>query len=298
MKRTLLFTIFTLVFFANLYAQNDLPNVSFEEWQVLDGGKEMPTNWISRDAHDPNSTHIYCKKEENAEEGNFSFSLHNKHQGNACYASYIDLGEIDPTDSNDPIKEGMAIAGKPTALGFYYQYYNSDINPFYTGYVQVELKKWDEILEEEIVVGEGALDISENVSEFTYTEVPITYSSDEEPDKIYIRFGNPCTPADSVTLQVDFVGLKGMNASVSNNDLTSLSAVKAMPNPASDYFQISGVEGTAEVELINILGSVKQSYTIRQNEKINTAQLSNGLYFYRLKQKGKIKYTGRVKIQH
>ncbi len=64
---------------------------------------------------------------------------------------------------------------------------------------------------------------------------------------------------------------------------SSASKLKIYPNPASEYFQISGVDFGSEYKLINHQGQEVLSGTISGEERIYTTEFSTGIYFLEIK---------------
>ena len=77
------------------------------------------------------------------------------------------------------------------------------------------------------------------------------------------------------------------------------------PNPASEYaeldYSISGDIRDAKVIFYNVLGSQMQEYSLSRNEnkvRINTREMSTGLYFYQLALDGKKVATKKMLVRH
>ena len=62
------------------------------------------------------------------------------------------------------------------------------------------------------------------------------------------------------------------------------------PNPSNSFIQISGLNKKTEYSIINILGHKISNGTVNYNERINTQNLNNGLYFLKLKNGGVLKF--------
>lgn len=87
------------------------------------------------------------------------------------------------------------------------------------------------------------------------------------------------------------------------NDKITVSNI--YPNPASEYaeldYAISGDIKDAKLIFYNVLGSQMQEYSLARNEnklRINTREMSTGLYFYQLALDGKKVATKKMLVRH
>lgn len=79
--------------------------------------------------------------------------------------------------------------------------------------------------------------------------------------------------------KMDDIFVKG-TPSTSIEDYTKIPVVSVFPNPATDAINISSINGSFSVDLINSSGSLVYSLkTIVNGAKINTSDLPKGLYF-------------------
>ncbi|MGJ8594054.1 MAG: T9SS type A sorting domain-containing protein [Aquaticitalea sp.] len=74
---------------------------------------------------------------------------------------------------------------------------------------------------------------------------------------------------------------------IENHELTKKTLV---PNPSTDYFQISGLFEHQQIAIYNVLGAKVKSGFISQNEKVDVRNLSNGLYFLKLNDGNTLKF--------
>jgi hypothetical protein len=77
------------------------------------------------------------------------------------------------------------------------------------------------------------------------------------------------------------------------------------PNPASEYaeldYAMSGDIRDAKLIFYNVLGSQMQEYSLSRNEtklRVNTREMSTGLYFYQLALDGKKVATKKMLVRH
>jgi hypothetical protein len=87
------------------------------------------------------------------------------------------------------------------------------------------------------------------------------------------------------------------------NDKITVSNI--YPNPASEYAELDYAMSTeirdAKLIFYNVLGSQMQEYSLSKNEsklRINTREMSTGLYFYQLSLEGKKVATKKMLVRH
>ncbi len=64
--------------------------------------------------------------------------------------------------------------------------------------------------------------------------------------------------------------------------------VMLFPNPANDFLQISGIKGTAQLQIHNMLGQLVLNETIQENQNISINHLSAGLFTYTFTQENRM----------
>ena len=79
---------------------------------------------------------------------------------------------------------------------------------------------------------------------------------------------------------------------------TNAATLEIYPNPANTQFVIAGLNGDAQIEVLNILG--EKVYSIRSNnsqESISVANLPTGTYFVKISQNDKM-VTKKLVVKH
>lgn len=94
-----------------------------------------------------------------------------------------------------------------------------------------------------------------------------------------------------------------MEEQLYSNDKITVSNI--YPNPASEYaeldYAMSSEIRDAKLIFYNVLGSQMQEYSLSKNEsklRINTREMSTGLYFYQLALDGKKVATKKMLVRH
>jgi hypothetical protein len=79
------------------------------------------------------------------------------------------------------------------------------------------------------------------------------------------------------------------NSTLSTNDFT-LRTVKVLPNPSSDFIEITGLIAIETYEIYNTLGQEVKKGIVLENKIIDIQSLTNGIYFLKLENKKTIKF--------
>lgn len=94
-----------------------------------------------------------------------------------------------------------------------------------------------------------------------------------------------------------------MEEQLYSNDKITVSNI--YPNPASEYAEVDYAMSSeirdAKLIFYNVLGSQMQEYSLSKNEsklRINTREMSTGLYFYQLALDGKKVATKKMLVRH
>lgn len=96
---------------------------------------------------------------------------------------------------------------------------------------------------------------------------------------------------DSIDVQVDFVAsIKPIKEEIN---------VSIVPNPATDYIQISmtGIE-SASLKMVDVFGSVLLKENIGASKKLNVSDFNSGIYFLVFDVPGRKAFTRKVIIRH
>jgi hypothetical protein len=67
---------------------------------------------------------------------------------------------------------------------------------------------------------------------------------------------------------------------ISIEETESQPMVMLFPNPANDFLQINGLQGTAQLQIHNMLGQMVLNETIQENQSISINHLPAGLFTY------------------
>jgi hypothetical protein len=115
--------------------------------------------------------------------------------------------------------------------------------------------------------------------------------------EIAFVFFDDDNPEDSVMVTIYFNGLITGTGQIHQQSISRI-----YPNPASDFFTLEtnyDLSGDLRVEILSITGSVVSISPVSQEmTRVNTRNLHEGMYFYRLVLSGEVVETGRFIIRH
>lgn len=89
----------------------------------------------------------------------------------------------------------------------------------------------------------------------------------------------------------------GSNGLVVNDfsDLLNPPKISVYPNPTSNFFAVSDVNGVSELKVYNLVGKEMRSFDVETGAKYNISDLPNGMYLIQLiNNKKKIVNTQRL----
>lgn len=103
------------------------------------------------------------------------------------------------------------------------------------------------------------------------------------------------SPNDSVMVVANYDGI--VNGVANNTEV----AAKVYPNPAANQMNIEfeTQQKNLEVEILSLNGSLIKRIEVPDGQtKLNTSDITNGFYLFRVMQNNKLVKSGRVIIQH
>ena len=109
-------------------------------------------------------------------------------------------------------------------------------------------------------------------------------NSNENIDEIII---SSTGLADYLALDAFTWGAKVL--STDNFEIDS-NQINVIPNPSSDYFQLSGLKESIEITIYDLFGKKISSEKISPNQKTDISKLNNGFYFIRMENMKTIKF--------
>ncbi|MFT7298195.1 MAG: hypothetical protein ACI81S_001208 [Sphingobacteriales bacterium] len=287
-----LFTVcFLAIFISPAFSQ--ISNASFEKWDTVKGGPyeyHFPTDWLSFDElglrnGEPQDTSTVFNVE--GRNGSRALKLYLPDPlSNKTAAAFLFLQH---TDKDQNKKIGVPISSKPTSLSGFYKSNISGTDSFsfviFVGKISEDPN------------GSGYLSFNGEVNTFTSFEIPITYSSDDPADSLYIVIANFSeTRLASMELILDDLSLSYDPVGIDNKEID----ISFYPNPVSNVLNLDlksfSTHEFSTLEIVDLNGRVL-FLTNEITEKINLpASLKAGTYLIRLKGDKNIFIKKLVKI--
>lgn len=273
--KTILFTfIFGFVFTFQLFAQQ-INNGDLENWQNY-GNFEMPDFFYTYDqalfVGSPTTI-----KSTDAQSGQYAALLQTVQgpgpsdwTGGLGYGSYQTQGSISTT-------YGHPFTHRPSKLIFWYKYFNAASD---TGLAGVLLSKWNGTTK--IIIGEGLMNFTSNITSYTMAELAITYYSSLNPDTVIISFiGSWGTQTPGTMLYIDNLSFD-YTTDISDNTFNIKNF--EFQNPVTDKIQISTTSHQIGLaKLFDLTGKmVKEEFINSNKSEIDISELENGFYILRI----------------
>lgn len=277
--------ILTLFYLCPLFLSAQLQNLDFEDWQT-----DTQLNYwqcgVIFGENDSFSEHFYFGNNADAHHNNYALTL-------GMWYFYV----------KDAAIQRAPINYLPEKLRGYYKYTENLLEKegeyvVDTAQVNVFLTKWDPAISQRDTIGIGELKLGEEQLNYQLFEVAIEYDDiTQEPDSIAVildpslinRKGSIIGgvgsgwqadisgDGSSSFFTIDYLSLEG---NVLTNTSYEKSQIVMYPNPSSEEIFISTYSG--EIAIYDILGKKVLAKTITENQAINIATLSKGVYFLKL----------------
>jgi hypothetical protein len=197
-----------------------------------------------------------------------------------------------------PVKLGYPFSQRKDSLGFFARYTPVGND---TAYAQVILYK-RQTQRDTIAMGFTKITAT---SSFNLNYVVLNYNPNFPttilPDSALIIFSSsmPVGAQLGSTLWVDDLKWGTVNTGITQ--LTKNDAIKVAPVPANEFINFDfGTAVATQVEILDINGKLIESFSVNsRNQSIRIAHLSNGLYFYAVRDKQNVLLSsGKLTINH
>jgi len=167
-----------------LYAQDTIPNASFERWPIAN--QNNPEFWDSSNKITmvPFVGYTSVEKTTDAWDGDFAVRLVTGSLFGTVIPGLLTLGifDLNPQDPLQSISGGVPFSARPAMLRGYYKYETSGID---RGLILFGLFKFNESTGQKDTIAAG-IGLLTQVEEFTLFSVPLIYLIDQEPDTMNI----------------------------------------------------------------------------------------------------------------
>ena len=292
------FSILVLLLVCNtcyVFAQ-DITNGNMEEWaELLNGNKEHPVGWTTRNHIEDNPQANYSLQVDDPYKGEKAIRLQNfRVSPELSLGSFLSLGVFDPSN---PSKRGVGFNHRPVSLNFAYKYFTSKANPsgFYEAKAIIRLTRWSSANNASILVADGEYSIVEKTNNYLVVELELEYYDELQPDSLFLSFTTPSNPNDQVRLTLDDIRL--VYDTPTSNDIPYLSNEIALyPNPANTFLNIEQPQGFDDSQLLvfDALGRLQMQYILSSKEEtVDIASLDTGFYFYQIRRENELVKSGK-----
>jgi len=267
----------------NVQAQQ-IPNNDFENWT---GGKPVSWDCVNLNL---GITSIITVTEvtTGAQNGAKAAKLESKAnplQAGSVIPGFITLGEFNV--STQEIEGGAPYTHRPTKLKGYYKYTPGGVND--KAFFGIGLSKWRGTYRD--TIGQGVTLIPTATNTWTLFEVPITWTTSENPDSMNIIISasdlSTFTSVVGSTLYVDNLSFDFTPVDVVSYDNSSKS-LRNYPNPFTKTTQIEFYANKTkayEFKVVNLIGVEVYNMHIEAQKGLNifsfnAEDLSAGVYLY------------------
>lgn len=295
-RKSMLLSLFCVV--ATLvYAQNTIPNPSFENWKTsryLIYSWEEPVDWGTINMFGASviqttdaKVGTYAAKLVSREYDMSDFGMgriNTAQMATADYLAAIQTGEP---------RFGFSFTDRPQALRLWYKYIPAGID---TAQVYVSLQKWDGSKSERQEIAKKIYQLTETVSEWTQLTLILDYENADIPDTCIIDITSSVSPLSRGGHEWNISGKIGSTLYVdgleflSTVDTKTVLADKCTVYLSKDnYLNVTMPEwnGCADIRIYSVIGNLVKQTRVSQNTQIDVADLNTGIYMVQLTQNGK-----------
>ncbi len=259
MRHTLLITISIVLLFICSYAQDTIPNQSFESWVT----SYHPDNWETTNLLLPLGI-TNCSQSTNSYLGDYALLLESIDLEGMVVPGVATIGKLELFNTTG----GIPYSEKPEALKGFYQHPSSGD----------EILIGVEFFKDGTAIGGGLWTTTDSVSDYTAFFIPITFNSNQNPDTLNITIVTDQYKAGSSVL-VDGLEMEFQTTQINEPDKENI--ISCYPNPSAGIITFeTGHKGDSEIQIYNLDGKlVKEIHTTSKSIKIDLLHCLPGIYF-------------------
>jgi len=277
-----IFQIFLIFFLSNFAFSQDL-NLSFETW-VNVGTYKNPDKWDTSNETYPIGTYIPVTRETDAQSGTYSVKLKSTYisQVGATLIGVATLGdfEINTNTIKAIVTGGEKFTQRPQKLTGFYKY--TPVDGDSCG-IMVDLFKYNSTKNQRDTIASAIFKSGQNISTWTYFEIPLKYNSTQSPDSLNIIALSSDTSdiKNGSSLWLDNLSFQGTVDYVEENLFSK--SIQVFPNPSSDFITLEMEDlkiKDLKIRVFNVDGKVIfENSNFKKNQKIDISNFAKGLYF-------------------
>jgi hypothetical protein len=235
----------------------------FENWEVISGDYEQPSNWFTS----------------NAFQSVFGDPANIIKSTDAHMGSYAANLIIAPAAFGDPFGSFMQITIPLTEKPFYFSGWHKNTPDQDTIQLLSAVNSWNVTGDSSDIIGGVVVELTESLSDYTYFSYPIAYENGSTPDtaRILISFSDISVSLNS-SYTVDQLALQG---TASTLDLER-SEIPVYPNPSQGRFNIYLPNTAGILTISDVSGRTIQTSKQQVGQRISSVDISNqvnGIYF-------------------
>lgn len=301
MKKTLLFGFILSFLFGAVFAQEPVPNGSFENWETHALGTfDNPTGWDTPNASVSLADTINVRKSDDAIDGDYSVKMETivLSLGPVDFITpgVITLGkfEVDYVNNTATFEGGVPFTSRPLALKGSMKNMPAAgdfamVGAIFTKYNAAEGKR--------DTIGGGLLTVPETYTDWTSFSMPIQFGVSDNPDtiNIYALSSNIMAPAAGGVTYLDNLSFE-YEAGIA--DLGNTVETSIFPNPASDNITFRFEEELdARLNIYSTDGQMVYKGEVSGSEtSLDVSSYANGTYYFAVYEENKKVSSGQFLI--
>ncbi|MFO7790320.1 MAG: T9SS type A sorting domain-containing protein [Bacteroidales bacterium] len=243
MKKTVLsFTLLLLC--VGVFGQT-IPNNDFENWETNSDGFEVPVNWGTSNENiygaefntvSPVDTDVYSETYA-AKATNVTQNLIG--MGDVTLPGIITLGEfvLDLVAAEGSIEGGLPFTDRPYYLKGYFKSAPATGD---STMIAIGLSKWNDTTEERDTIGWGIMYSVDTVDTWTEFEIPIDWTSTENPDSMNIVISPSNLMGNDVFIEGSSVTVDSVWLDYTEPEENNILAVESLAGITVDYGTVFG----------------------------------------------------------
>ena len=278
-------TIFITIFIAITIKTNaQIPNNGFEDWTNM-GSYYNPDLWSCLNDTTALASTFTCEKGTPGNPGNYYLKLTSKTVAGFGVVPGVAVSGIINPATMEP-ESGFAYSLRSANLTGKWQHMIFGTSQ---GFIDVQLTRWDVPTLTRVVVASKHYNLTGMSMSWNTFTIPLTYVDGNYPDSCIITLSaSGSSPTNDDYLWVDNLSFSGsVPVGISEMNISNITSI--YPNPASDVVTLEINNASyedMELTIYTTAGVLVKSELLKYNQQqINVADLSNGIYTVTLQSK-------------
>lgn len=291
-----------------LIAQNTpLQNGGLENWATDPSGDfEEPTGyWTTANKTFALGAEVSTIREtEKVVEGQFAAKLITRFLFTFPVAGTVAIGVFDNTalTPDQALKFGTPFTNRPSRFQGHYMYFPEETD---SADIYTLVTKWNSGTNQRDTIGSAWLRVYDVVEEYTYFDIPLTYTSNATPDTLIVvasssAGGREFRAVEGSTLYIDGFNLSYTAVGI-HIPLMAEVETQVYPNPARHHLQVALARSLQNGTLVvyNALGQQVTNTALNNiQNQVNISHLADGIYFYQVYEDQQLISGGQFEVIH